>query len=50
MARMLERSVKFVRPGRYIMNMLLFLLVVGAVVYYLSPWSPQPTPLFARRL
>lgn len=45
MARMLERSVKFVRPGRYILNMLLFLLVVGAVVYYLSPWSPQPTPL-----
>lgn len=45
MARMLERSVKFVRPGRYIMNMLLFLLVVGAVVYYLSPWSPQPTSL-----
>ena len=45
MARSLERSVKFVRPGRYIMNMLLFLLVVGAMVYYLSPWSPQPTPL-----
>lgn len=45
MARSLERSVKFVRPGRYIMNMLLFLLVVGAAVYYLSPWSPQPTPL-----
>lgn len=45
MARMLERSVKFIRPGRYILNMLLFLLVVGAVVYYLSPWSPQPTSL-----
>ncbi|WP_428407597.1 hypothetical protein [Hyphococcus sp.] len=45
MARSLERSVKFVRPGRYIMNMLLFLLVVGAIVYYLSPWSPQPSPL-----
>ncbi len=45
MARSLERSVKFIRPGRYIMNMLLFLMVVGAVVYYLSPWSPQPTPL-----
>lgn len=45
MARSLERSVKFVRPGRYIMNMLLFLLVVGAIIYYLSPWSPQPSPL-----
>ncbi len=45
MARSLERSVKFVRPGRYIMNMLLFILAVGAVIYYLSPWSPQPTPL-----
>ena len=47
MARSLERSVKFVRPGRYISNMVLFLLAVGAVVYYLSPWSPQPTPLLA---
>ena len=47
MARSLERSVKFVRPGRYIMNMVLFLLVVGAMVFYLSPWSPQPTPLLA---
>ncbi len=45
MARSLERSVKFIRPGRYIMNMLLFLLVVGAMLYYLSPWSPQPSPL-----
>lgn len=45
MARSLERSVKFIRPGRYILNMLLFLMVVGAVIYYLSPWSPQPTPL-----
>lgn len=45
MARSLERSVKFVRPGRYILNMLLFLLGVGAIVYYLSPLSPQPTPL-----
>ncbi len=45
MARSLERSVKFIRPGRYILNMLLFLLAVGAGVYYLSPWSPQPSPL-----
>ena len=27
------------------MNMLLFLIAVGAVLYYLSPWSPQPTSL-----
>ena len=27
------------------MNMLIFLLIVAAVVYYLSPWSPQPTNL-----
>lgn len=45
MARSLERSVKFIRPGRYILNMLLFLLGVGAIVYYLSPLSPQPTTL-----
>ena len=45
MARSLVRSAKFVRPGRYILNMLLFLTAVGAGVYYLSPWSPQPTPL-----
>ena len=45
MARSLERAVKFVRPGRYIFNMLLFLLGVGAVGYYLSPLSPQPTSL-----
>ncbi|MBL4620203.1 MAG: hypothetical protein JKX88_08915 [Marinicaulis sp.] len=45
MARALERSVKFTRPGRYIVNMLMFVLVVGAGVYYLSPWSPQPSPL-----
>lgn len=45
MARSLERSVRFVKPGRYILNMLLFLIAVGAVVYYLSPWSPQPSTL-----
>lgn len=43
MARSLERSVRFVKPGRYILNMLLFLLAVGAVLYYLSPLSPQPS-------
>ncbi len=45
MARSLEKSPKFVGPGGYILNMLLFLLAVGAVIYYLSPWSPQPTTL-----
>ncbi len=45
MARSLESSAKFVRPGGYILNMLLFLLGVGAIVYYLSPLSPQPSPL-----
>jgi hypothetical protein len=43
MARSLERSVRFIRPGRYILNMLLFLLAVGGVVYYLSPLSPNPS-------
>lgn len=45
MARLLERSVKFVQPGRYILNMLIFLLSAAAIVYYLSPWSPQPSTL-----
>lgn len=45
MARSLERSVRFTKPGRYILNMLLFLVAVAAVVYYLSPWSPQPSQL-----
>lgn len=43
MARLLERAVKFTQPGRYILNMLLFLTAVAAVVYYLSPWSPEPS-------
>jgi hypothetical protein len=45
MARLLERSVKFTRPGRYILNMLLFLIAVAAVIYYLSPWSPDPSTI-----
>ncbi len=45
MARKLGRPVKFIKPGRYIFNMLLFLLAVGAMVYYLSPYSPQPSTL-----
>ncbi len=45
MARTLERSVKFNRPGGYIVNMILFLAAVAALVFYLSPYSPQPTTL-----
>ncbi|MEK7265571.1 MAG: flagellar motor protein MotA [Pseudomonadota bacterium] len=45
MARLLERSVKFTEPGRYILNMLLFLIAAGAVVYLLSPLSPNPSPI-----
>ncbi|OFW99756.1 MAG: hypothetical protein A3E78_07175 [Alphaproteobacteria bacterium RIFCSPHIGHO2_12_FULL_63_12] len=45
MARLLERSVKFTEPGRYILNMLLFLIAAAAVVYYMSPWSPEPSTI-----
>ncbi|MEL6369749.1 MAG: hypothetical protein AAFY84_08355 [Pseudomonadota bacterium] len=45
MARSRDREVRFVKPGGYILNMLLFLVGVGAVVYFLSPLSPQPTNL-----
>jgi hypothetical protein len=45
MARPLERRVRFVEPGRYILNMLLFLTAAAAVVFYLSPWSPEPSSL-----
>ena len=45
MARSRERTVRFARPGRYVLNMLIFLLAVAAVVFWLSPLSPQPTPL-----
>jgi hypothetical protein len=45
MSRLLERSVRFVRPGSYIVNMLLFLVAAGAVAYYLSPLSPDPSTI-----
>ncbi len=45
MARLLERSVRFTQPGRYILNMLLFLIIVTAVVYLLSPLSPNPSTI-----
>jgi len=28
-----------------VFNMLVFLVIIGAVVYYLSPFSPQPSQL-----
>ena len=40
MARSLERSVRFVRPGGSITNMILFLAAVGVVAFTLSPLSP----------
>lgn len=48
MARSLERSVRFLRPGGYILNMLLFLAAVGAVAFYLSPWSPAPSDVLTK--
>ncbi|MGV6819721.1 MAG: hypothetical protein ACWA5T_04395 [Parvularcula sp.] len=45
MARSLERGVRFSGPNGAILNMILFLAVVGAVGYYLSPWSPNPNDL-----
>jgi len=45
MAQSRERTVRFARPGRYVMNMLIFLLAFTAVIFYLSPLSPQPTSL-----
>ncbi|HNR75930.1 MAG TPA: hypothetical protein PKM48_02290 [Parvularculaceae bacterium] len=45
MARLLERSVRFTRPDQYVLNMLLFLIAAAAVVYYMSPWSPDPSTI-----
>ncbi|MEM6413827.1 MAG: hypothetical protein AAF720_04140 [Pseudomonadota bacterium] len=45
MALMSERTTRFAKPGGYILNMLIFLTGVGAIVYYLSPLSPQPSQL-----
>ncbi|MBI1391878.1 MAG: hypothetical protein GC152_03965 [Alphaproteobacteria bacterium] len=38
-------NVRFTKPGGYILNMVLFLAVVAVVIYFLSPYSPQPTSL-----
>ncbi len=45
MARSLDKSVRFSGPGGYILNMLVFVGIVGAIAFYLSPLSPQPNPL-----
>lgn len=45
MARKLGRPVRFVKPGRYIFNMLVFLLVIGGAVFYVSPLGPNASPL-----
>ena len=45
MARGRDRSVRFGGMGQYTLNMMLFLLGVGAVIFYLSPLSPQPSQL-----
>ena len=45
MAQSRGRTVRFARPGRYVMNMLIFLLIVAGFIFYLSPLSPQPSNL-----
>lgn len=45
MARSLERAVRFTGAGGAILNMVLFLGLVGCVAFYLSPWSPNPNEL-----
>lgn len=45
MARSLDRSVRFTGAGGAVLNMLLVLALVGAITWYLSPWSPQPNDL-----
>jgi hypothetical protein len=45
MANQKDQAPRFVDPGRYLLNMLLFLIAVGAVVYYLSPFSPEPSTI-----
>lgn len=45
MARTQDRGVRFVGPAGSILNMVLFLALVGAVAFYLSPLSPNPNDL-----
>ena len=45
MSRSLGRSARFHGGGTAITNMVLFLGVVGVILYALSPWGPNPNPL-----
>lgn len=45
MARSLDPSVRFTGAGGAVLNMLIVLGVVGAVVWYLSPFGPQANEL-----
>lgn len=45
MARSLDRSVRFTGAGGAVFNMLIVLGVVGAIVWYLSPFGPQENAL-----
>ncbi|MEM0930450.1 MAG: flagellar motor protein MotA [Pseudomonadota bacterium] len=45
MARSLDRGVRFTGSSGAVLNMLIVLGLVGGIVYYLSPLSPQPNEL-----
>lgn len=45
MAQSLERSARFRKPGDKILNMLLFLTLVGTGAWYLSPYGPNANDL-----
>lgn len=45
MARSLDRSVRFTGASGAVFNMLVVIGLVGAIVWYLSPLSPQPNDL-----
>ena len=47
MARSLDRSARFVGAGASLTNMMLFLGAVGLVVWLLSPWGPNASPLMS---
>lgn len=48
MARSLDRSVRFSGPGGFILNMLVFLVIIGGIAFWLSPLSPQPNQLLVQ--
>ncbi len=45
MAQSLERSARFRKPGDKILNMLLFMTLVGTGAWYLSPYGPSANDL-----